>query len=311
MLKIRKFTEEKIMTTNTIQNITDKIVDFCQNHLKCTVSKITATAVTLTLVSVATTQAAFAGAIRSGFNSTGFAANDDGSVIPAVALPFTGNFYGLNFNSLFVNNNGNVTLDAPLSTFTPFNLNTTPRQIIAPFFADVDTRGSGSNITRYGTGTVGGRNAFGVTWDGVGYYAYGTNRLNDFQLILTDRSDIAAGDFDIEFNYDQIQWETGSASGGSNGLGGSPARAGFANGTIAPGTFYELLGSGVQGSFLDTNPTTGLIYNSLNSNVDGRYYFRVRNGRVDVNIPEPGTIFGLLTFAAIGVTATAKRRKKI
>ena len=58
--------------------------------------------------------------------------------------------------------NGNVTLDSPLSTFTPFGLTAANRQIIAPFFADVDTRDPASGVTTFGNGTFNGRNAFGV-----------------------------------------------------------------------------------------------------------------------------------------------------
>ena len=60
--------------------------------------------------------------------------------------------------------------------------------------------------------------------------------------MLIDRSDVAAGDFDIEFNYDRIQWETGDASGGDACQGGEPARVGFSNGSGAPGAFFELAG---------------------------------------------------------------------
>src|SRR5262249_28476006 len=134
---------------------------------------------------------------------------------------------------------------------------------LAPFFADVDTRVG--NTTHYGTGTVDGHAAFGVTWPDVGYYFEHTDKLNAFQLVVIDRSDIAAGDFDIEFSYDQIQWETGDASGGSGGFGGFSAHAGFTNGTGDPGTNFELAGSGVNGAFLDSNATTGLVNHDLNS----------------------------------------------
>ncbi len=52
-----------------------------------------------------------------------------------------------------------------------------------------------------------GRDAFGVTWGGVGYHSYYTDKLNAFQLLLVDRPDTGTGNFDIHFNYDQIQWE--------------------------------------------------------------------------------------------------------
>lgn len=189
---------------------------------------------------------------------TVFPANDDQSVGP-VGIGFTINYFGLSTNQLWVNNNGNVTLTAPLGTFTPFDLTSTAIPIIAPYFADVDTRGAGSGLVNYGNGTVSGRPAFLVNWPQVGYYASNTDRLNTFQLVIINRDDRNPEDFDFEFNYAQIQWETGDASGGTGGVGGSSARAGFSNGTGDPGTFFEIAGSAVPGAFLDTNGATGLI----------------------------------------------------
>ena len=215
-------------------------------------------------------------AIRQGFNATAFPGNDDGST-GLVTTGFTSNFFGANYTSLYVNNNGDLTFDAALSTFTPFPLTTTQRVIIAPFFADVDTRIG--NVVTYGSGTVDGHPAFGATWPGVGCYQENVSVLDFFQVVLISRSDIAAGDFDIEFDYNSIQWETGQASGGNAFcLGGSSARVGFSAGTGVPGSFFELPGSGVPGSFLDSNTATGLIHESINSTQLGRYVFPVRAG---------------------------------
>jgi PKD repeat protein/lysophospholipase L1-like esterase len=205
--------------------------------------------------------------------------NDDGSST-AVDLPFEVDFYGERYERLWVNNNGNVTFDGPQSTYTPFGLVDTQSVIIAPFFADVDTRGSGSDLVRYGYGTTvyQGRPAFCVNWLDVGYYNQKFDKLNSFQLVLVDRSDRRRGDVDIVFNYGGIEWETGDASGGVGGLGGSPARVGFSNGTGNVGTSFELVGSGVSGAFLDGNSATGLVNRSIGSTVDGRYVFEVRNG---------------------------------
>ncbi|QQQ80211.1 PxKF domain-containing protein [Saccharothrix sp. 6-C] len=203
-------------------------------------------------------------------------ANDD-YYTNRVSLPFGVNFYGQTFESLFVNNNGNVTFDSPLGTYTPFGLASTSRQIIAPFFADVDTRQG--NTVRYGWGntTYQGHRALCVNWADVGYYNQHTDKLNSFQLLLVQREDAGVGDFDIVFNYDKVQWETGDASGGSGGIGGTPAVAGFSNGTGTPGTSYELPGSMVSGAFLDSSPT-GLARTSTDSPVVGRHVFRVRAG---------------------------------
>jgi hypothetical protein len=244
---------------------------------------------------------AFAGAIVSNFNGNTLSANDDGSS-GLVSIGFDVNFFGLTSNQLFVNNNGNVTLDSPLSSYTPFDLTSTDREIIAPFFADVDTSNAGDEVT-YGTGTYNGFNAFGVNWIYVDYFPSDVNHSNrnSFQLLLVDRSDIFAGDFDIIFNYDQIQWEAGTANNSdSNGLGGESARAGYSNGTGDVGSFFELSGSAVNGAFLDSG-SNPLISNSLNSDTDGRYIFSARNGTIVdpvTSVPEPLSVF-LLSFGLV------------
>jgi hypothetical protein len=241
-----------------------------------------AVALSASFVIVSTSHTAIAGAVRPGFNGTVLPANDDGST-PRVDVGFWLNFFGAQYSKLYVNNNGNLTFDGPLSTYTPAPIASAGLKIIAPFWADVDTRGIGSDVVRYsfGTGIVNGRNAFGANYVNVGYYQARANKLNSFQVVLIDRSDVGPGDFDIEYNYDKVQWETGDASGGSGGVGGRSARVGYANGSAAT---LELGGSGTNGAFLDSNLATGLVYNSLNSGVPGRYIFEVRNGGV-VNAP--------------------------
>ena len=168
-------------------------------------------------------------------------ANDDGST-PEVALPFTLDFFGTSYSSLWVNNNGNVTFSGPLSTYTPFAITATTPPIIAPFLADVDTRSPESGLVTYGTTTFQGHTAFCVDWPHVGYFAEHADKLNDFQLLLVNRSDAAAGAFDIVFNYGQVQWETGDFSGGVDGFGGTSAGAGFSDGDGDPAHFFQLSG---------------------------------------------------------------------
>ncbi len=238
------------------------------------------------------------GVVTAGFDNSGtLAPNDDGST-GAVSLGFSINFFGNDFSSVYVNNNGDVTFQSALGTFTPFALNgATANPIIAPFFADVDTRGVApgvANSVTYGTGTFAGHAAFEVTWDQVGYFGEHTDKVDTFQLILVDRPDVGTGNFDIYFNYGQIQWETGDASGGTNGLGGTSAAVGFSGGSGDPGTNYQFAGSLVPGSFLDGGPNA-LVANT-NDGVAGQYLFEVRDG---VTIASSG-ISGDLTLYGLG-----------
>jgi hypothetical protein len=234
-------------------------------------------------------------------------ANDDNST-GLISLPFMINFYGRHFSGLYVNNNGNVTFNEALRQWTPYRFSEASRPIMAPFLADVDTRGgkreeggggggggtadvvrssvtgspsrnegeSGvSGLTSYGDTTFEGRPAFCVDWPYVGYYYKHTDKLNDFQLMLVNRSDIAPGDFEMIFNYDQVQWETGDFNGGSDGLGGTSAAVGFSNGA---GETFEFPGSRKPGELLDSNTSTGLIYGDRGSAVPGRYIFDVFAG---------------------------------
>jgi hypothetical protein len=218
------------------------------------------------------------GAILPGFNSEALPANDDGSTT-AIRLPFTINFYGHRYTSLFVNNNGNLTFGAALSEFTPESFDQISAPMIAPFWADVDTRVG--QVTEFGTGQVDGHEAFGATWLHVGCFSEVDSVQDSFQVILISRPDLGLNAFDIEFNYGQLAWDSGQASGGNSAcLDGTAARAGYGSGT---GQAFQLPGSGVDGGLLDSNLTTGLIYNDYGSSVVGRYVFHVNDGQPEGN----------------------------
>jgi Nidogen-like len=214
-----------------------------------------------------------------------FPANDDGSTaaIPITSIFAEGlDFFGHTYTSLYINNNGNITFNQPSSTFTPFQISI---PIIAPYFADVDTRGgrgqstggnaTGSNLVYWNLDPV--NHIFTATWDDVGYFAAHTNKVNAFQVQLIDEGN---GDFNIEFRYQAINWTTGDFNGGSSGLGGIVSRAGFSAGDGVPAHFFELPQSGNQSAMLGL-PTTPAPVGTLGAQPEtGVYIFQVRNGIV-------------------------------
>jgi hypothetical protein len=191
----------------------------------------------------------------SGFGTSFLPRNDDGSTT-ILPLPFNIKFYGNSYSNFYVNNNGNITFQSPLSSFTPSAFPGAPQPLIAPWWADVDTRNGGSDVVYY---VAPNADSLVVTWPNVGYYNFAADKLNSFQLVLQRSPNDNSGAFTAEFRYEQLQWTTGSASGGSGGLGGTPANAGYDAGDGI--NYYSLPGSRT-GDILDVvnqsnvSPTT-------------------------------------------------------
>ncbi len=169
--------------------------------------------------------------------------NDDGSSasIPLAPYDLTGLcFFGRTHTQMFINNNGNITFNAAVGTYTPTAFPASTNPMIAPWWADVDTRGTGAGIPPenrvYWDIRVG---QLVVTWYRVGYYASHIDRRNTFQLVIRRVS--GSMDYDVEFRYAALTWTTGDASMGMMGLGGVPAQAGFDAGDML--NFSQLPGS--------------------------------------------------------------------
>jgi len=158
--------------------------------------------------------------------------NDDGSSV-YIPIPFSFNLYGTNYTGIYINNNGNITFNGPMAIFSASAFPSTINSIVAPFWADVDTRNGFGQVVYKITPT-----AVYINWEDVGYFNMHGDKLNTFQLIITNGSDPVIQGGNVAFCYQDMEWTTGDASSGINGFYGIPATCGANSGD---GTSYFLI----------------------------------------------------------------------
>ena len=161
-------------------------------------------------------------------------------------LPFPFRFFDMLYSTLYVNNNGHISFDEPLDFYTPQPFPIPDLPLIAPYWADADTRPpdggqvwyristDNSLMTDLIGSTVSSQLTLSsfipeylviVTWDHVGYFNKRTDKTNTFQCILA--ADNVTSYVIYQYADDEIQWTTSSASGGTDGLGGKAALVGY------------------------------------------------------------------------------------
>lgn len=218
--------------------------------------------------------------------------NDDGFRGPIDFGYTLTNFFGHDYTQFFLNNNGNITFNGGLATFTPEGPQGATQPVIAPYFADVDTRGQGSGLVYYNTSIP---NETILTWDHVGYFGAHDDKLATFQLVVRGPDfAVPAGEGQIGFFWNTVGWETGDASGGSGGFGGTPAAVGFGDGQS---NGFVLAGSTQNGISRIVNDE--FIWFNLNSEGEPTPV---------PSIPEPETY--ALMLAGLGLLGAAVRRRK-
>jgi hypothetical protein len=238
--------------------------------------------------------------------------NDDGAW-PAgatglditTAFPNGLQFYTGTYKSLWINNNGNISFNSAITQYTPDAFPGAPQPMIAPYWADVDTRnqtecddpdypGGGGypagatcmNPASDGVWWSITPGQFVVTWDQVGFFDCNVTPVMSFQLILsaTDCGGTSSGmDFNIEFRYNECGWEAGDASGGTGGFcaAGSvpvectPAQAGFDSAQTPDTNYASLPMSEMMG--ISTELCTG---SNLTPPQPGVWQFQVRGGAI-------------------------------
>nr|XP_034303984.1 protein mesh isoform X2 [Crassostrea gigas] len=185
-----------------------------------------------------------------------------------------------------VSTNGVISFLQGVSTFTPdpFPIANDAR-MIAPYWADIDTTRGGTVWYRETTDAVLLDRAtkevtnnypeffrfkaswvFIATWDRVAFYGcagVGCSKTNTFQAVLITNGQHS---FTI-YNYEDIQWTTGTASGGKSttGIGGTPAQVGFN------------AGDGIVSLTVNASRSPDIVNVDKHSNVDipGKFAFRI------------------------------------
>jgi gliding motility-associated-like protein len=190
-----------------------------------------------------------------------FYRNDDGTS-PPFTLPFQFCFYGNILNgpgstnpNIYVNNNGSISFGVSYGTpFTPPNFPTAGMTMIGGFFGDVDTRNDTSGLVymrRMPHYAI-------FKWHKVGYFNNKVDKVNSFMIVISDGSSpIIPDQLNAAIFYGDMQWTTGSASGGTNGFGGTAATVG-AN-----------AGDGVNFLKIGRFDHAGIDYDGPNGNNDG------------------------------------------
>jgi Nidogen-like len=215
-----------------------------------------------------------------------------------IPLPFSFNLYGNVYNSVFINNNGNLSFDAGYCTFTSTGFPVGGFPMVAPFWADVDTRDAASGVVYYRLEPT----RLTVIWDHVGYFSGHSDKNNTFEVIISNGTDPLLGiGNNVCFCYDDMQWTTGDASNGVNGFGGTPATVGVNKGD---GATFALIGrfdhEGIDYDGPGGNPD-GVSY------LDNQHFCFDTSGTSGDNLPPVGQGFppaGTVIEVCVGVCDT-------
>ncbi|XP_068098037.1 uncharacterized protein [Hyperolius riggenbachi] len=228
--------------------------------------------------------------------------------------------FGTEYSSLYVNNNGLLSFQSPISQYVPQALPVAyGNPFLAIFWADVDNRYQGDIYYRESTdpdllyrATSDVRLyfrdphflaqwVFVATWHRVGYFASNTDKVNTFQVVLSTDGNQTF----LLYNYEDIQWPSLDANGYI--VYGPVALAGLNSGLVTG--YYTIPES--------LSPAIANISSTSNVNVTGRWVFKASNlhpedphGDIDqssdnpedppeTTVPPPVTLFTTTTAAPL------------
>jgi len=208
------------------------------------------------------------------------------------SLGFTINLFGTNTTSLFVIPQGMLSTDGG-SHFsdTDYRISNS-RCVISPYKGNWDPANS---PTKFGTAVINGQNAFIAHYDGIGGFSSASTTAN-FQVIIIDRSDTGAGNFDVEFNYGSIN---------TSAYSGSLAFVGFTSGKgTNDGNKWALPGTLVNNRFRngDSDPIRNYRNTDTDKALTGRILIESRNG-VMITPNYTTAAYALPTTITLNITA--------
>eukprot|EP00063_Salmo_salar_P065832 XP_014040667.1 PREDICTED: sushi, nidogen and EGF-like domain-containing protein 1 [Salmo salar] len=202
--------------------------------------------------------------------------SDDGSspLIP-LSQPFV--YFGNTYHQIYVNHNGHLTFNQAWYSYTPYSFPAhSSRDLIAPFWTDLDNRWNGTiSYQQYSSGSVlqqatqdinqyfpnlgfSANLVFIATWDRVAYYP-NTGTEITFQVVL-----IAGGQSSfILMNYGEIAPTTQDIQAGYD--------------TVNSIHYFSIPGS------FESNDTT--FSNTSNVNVAGRWAFQTNATTSTTDVP--------------------------
>jgi len=135
-------------------------------------------------------------------------------------LPFQFCFYGLNYSQVWMNNNGNISFNNGISTFSSSAFPSAGNRMIAAFWADFYlTNGGTMHATITPTAAI-------FNWVSMGYYNNQSDKVNTCQIVITNGADPLVIEGNTAIHFADMQWTTGSASSGIGGFLGTPATVG-------------------------------------------------------------------------------------
>ena len=212
-------------------------------------------------------------------NSLGRADDTSSGSIP---IGFPVNWFGTEYTSVIINNNGGLSLDDGRGAFNSYrgiDLSTTTRPLILPLFTDMDTTNAATTPVQYGqvTNLDGDADvdAWCVNWVNVGEFSNTTAKFSA-QLVIVDQG---SGNVDLEFNYNSVLAPTSSTNG--------RFVIGYASPSSRANTWSLVTSADSTAPYVNGGASALNAHTDSGGAVEGRFIRQIRPGAAPTASPTP------------------------